>query len=66
MSVKVANRPGALANPSNEPFGSSGARCLLFDPAKEEPYGMIPEDASSPISQFMCAVGPAPESNRCP
>jgi hypothetical protein len=24
VSVKVANRPGELADPKNEPFGSSG------------------------------------------
>ena len=63
VSVKVANRPGALQNAANEPFGASGTRCLLFDPATEEPYGIEPDD-NNPVRLFKCSVGPAPEANR--
>jgi hypothetical protein len=44
-SVKVANREAAQQQPSNEPFGTSGTRCSLFDAVTDEPYPLVQNGA---------------------
>lgn len=60
-SVKIANRESEQQQPQNEPFGQSGTRCGLFNPAVEEPYGVT---GTSEISQFLCAVNGPREGGR--
>ena len=67
-SVKVANRASEKQRPENEPFGKSGTRCGLFDPAIEEPFGVTLSTSRDhniyPVTQFKCQVNGPREAGR--
>jgi len=67
ISVKVANRGTEFSRPKNEPFGQSGTRCALFDPATEEPFGVFkqnPDNENSRVERFICQVNGPREGGR--
>ena len=64
ISVKVANRGTEFSRPKNEPFGQSGTRCALFDPATEEPFGVFPNSGNNRVEGFICQVNGPREGGR--